>query len=155
MEDRRFDDATLEVVYDLFSGVPERQLDAVNALDGKAAQLFAAGSVVLGFTAVGTSDLWPPLVVAAVLAYAGLTWKTVAALKPRPWRAWRDPWGTWKSVWRYDATRARYALLARLRDDVPTNAGWIREKGDHVRVSLRWLAAEVVFVGLAVVTGSL
>lgn len=150
-----FEPATLDVVYELFREVPERQLQAVDALDSKAAQLLAAGSVVLGFTAVGAGEVWPPFVAAALVAYGGLAWQALGALRPRPWRAWRDPWGTWSAVWELPPAEAKYALLARLRDDVPANAGWIKEKGRHVRLALRWLAGEVLLVGAGVVLAAL
>ena len=80
-----FPPGTLAFLFEHVRGVPDLQIGNGDALDGKAAQLFAAGSVVLGLSATSGS-LNAYLLVAALGAYVFVVGGSFWCLWSRKWR---------------------------------------------------------------------
>ena len=80
-----FPPGTLDLLFEHIKEVPNLQVGNGDALDGKAAQLFGASSVVLGLSATSGS-LSAYLLIAAVIAYIFVVGGAFWCLWSRKWR---------------------------------------------------------------------
>jgi hypothetical protein len=143
---------TLELAYDLFKDVLNRQMQAVVALDAKAVQTIAAATVAAGVSALGgQADLCPALMVTALVVYLGVLCASVWALWPRSWALLHGAQSIWDTVWSYTPSEFRHSLIARVCEDAAFNHRLIRSKARAVRVGLITAALEVAVVVVAVV----
>ena len=144
------EDETIELAYELFKDIPERQMQAVDALDVKAVQTFAAASVVAGFTVVGKSEgLCPEILAVALGIYLLAVAASVWALWPGKWVPLHGADKIWGTTWSYSASEFRHAMIGRIRQDAATNRDKIRNKANALRLALVLTGLEVVAVVVA------
>lgn len=152
------DDEMLDLLFRLTSDAPQKQLDAVDALDNKVLQLFAAGSVVVGLTAVGTSlkaaaialpHGYYAAVLVAVAAYFALSAAAIVALWVRRFSVSWAADVTWDTYWNSSAHEIKHSLIESCARDYRRNRPILTRKRWLVRLASCALAAESLAVGSA------
>jgi hypothetical protein len=143
---------TVDFLFDHLRESLETQLASVDVIDGKVFQIFAAGSVLIGLTAVGQPDeLNPWLLVLALVGYAGVAAAAVAAVWPRRWRVIRHADKVWPDFWDLDPSAIKHALLQQTAEGYSLNSQQISQKALWLRISVTALALEAIAVGVTVV----
>jgi hypothetical protein len=143
---------TIDFLFDHLRESLEKQLATVDGLDGKVFQVFAAGSVLLGLTAVGQPErLQPWLLLGALAGYAGVSAAALAAVWPRNWRVIRHADTIWSEFWDLEPRAIKHALLQQVSDGYVANGDQIKAKARWLRLAVVALIAEATFVGVAVV----
>lgn len=145
---------TLRFIYEQIRGVPRDQQRTGEALDDKVVKCLAAGSVVLGFSAVTTlgnsGGAVVALALAALVAFGGLTAIAVRQLTPVSYRV-TDDRSAWDSQWDQAPADAMQAIVSDTANSYASNDELNRAKPTGVRRALLLLAVEVVLVGLSAV----
>lgn len=146
---------TLRFIYEHIRGVPRDQQRTGEALDDKVVKCLAAGSIVLGFSAVTTlGDSGGAVVgfaLAALVAFGGLTATAVRQLTPVSYRV-TDDRSAWDSQWdQAPADAMQQAIVSDTANSYAINDELNRAKATGVRRALLLLAVEVALVGLSAV----
>lgn len=155
-DDAAPDEKTVELVYDLFRGILDRQMEAVDALDTKAVQTIAAATVAAGVSAIGgRNDLCPEIMAVALVLYVATVTASVCALWPRRWARLHGASSIWNTVWSYTPAEYQHAMIARISEDAEFNQSRIATKAMALRVALVLAALQVAAVVIAVVEATL
>lgn len=154
MSDMRNAEATSILIYEHTRAGPARQLQSLDAMDAKAAQIFAAATVVLGFGAFSASSLTGiarALYVLAAVAYVIAGWKAFSILRMRQFRVTdgTDRW--WPTHKQADAALIRDQMLDDLSSAYAENRDHLEAKGGPLNALLVSTAVETLFVAAAIV----
>jgi hypothetical protein len=147
---------TVAFILNYTRGVPFRQTQTMDALDGKATQLFAAASVVLGFTGfvlTHTGGLLPiqtVLILAAVAAYLGAVASTFYAVRPARYRQVDHATTLWQDYQHFEVEEIQLALVREIPVAAAFNQPIVLRKAAAVRWLLGFLAAEATLVAATV-----
>ena len=157
-ESPQLGDETLDLLFELTRDAPQKQLDSVEALDGKVVQVFAAGSVVVGLTAMGNSlktsmttlpSGYFTAILIAIVAYFVLAASAAVALWVRQFFV---SWGadiTWRDYWWATPRSIKHSLVESVANDYRKNRSLLVRKRWLVRVAISALAIESLAVGSA------
>jgi hypothetical protein len=144
-----FPPGTLEFLFEHTKGVPDLQVENGDALDGKAAQLFAAGSVVLGLSATSGS-LSAYLLVAAVGAYMVVIGGSFWCLWSRRWRVLQHVDVLWNQYYDMTPDQPRQVIIDEASKAYIANRDVLRSKRRGLFVAFAATATETLMIGVAV-----
>jgi hypothetical protein len=139
---------TLDFLFDFITPLSERQLQAADALDSKAVQVFSAASVVIGLLALARETVAGGFLVAAALLYLGVAVSTFYAIKVRQFRVTRHADDLWQRHWHRDVAAIKHSLVSDAAEAYAENKNVLHDKRVAVSVALAATALET----LAVVT---
>lgn len=143
---------TIDFLFEHLRDSLEAQLATVDGIDGKVFQIFAAGSVLLGLTAVGDpARLSPWLLIVALAGFAGVAAAAVAAVWPRRWRVIRHADTIWQEFWDLEPGAIKHALLQQVSEGYGLNRRLIAAKASWLRLAVAALIVEAAAVGATVV----
>lgn len=142
-------DETLDLLFDLTRGAPDRQLETGVVYDGKVTTLAGAGSVVLGIAALATEPN-QRLTIAAVLAYGVVIAATLYCVWPRPFQVIRHADVLWAEHWDSTPRQIKHAVVAQSASSYAANKPVLRRKVRALVVALVAIATESVLIGLQV-----
>jgi hypothetical protein len=143
---------TVDFLFDHLRESLEAQLASVDVIDGKVFQIFAAGSVLIGLTALGDPEqLNPWLLLVGLVGYAGVAAAAIGAVLPRSWRVIRHADTIWPEFWDLEPRAIKHALLQQASDGYSINRDQIHSKANWLRLAVGALTVEAVAVGVTVV----
>lgn len=158
-EHERSPTETLDLLFELVKDSPQADLRAVDAVDGKIVQVFAAAAVLLALPAAGNldSDCWVValLIGSAVAAFAYLALETIRGLWRREFRTTISPTQLWESYWSDDVATIKEALVADVAAGWPENDRHLRAKRKVLNRVLIALGVEAVMIGATLVASVL
>lgn len=144
---------TLDFILDYTKAAPGRQGETLHAIDTKALQVFAAGSIVLGLAAAGSlrhgAAAW--LFGAALAVYVVATVAAFLVLRTRDFRVVDDADQIWARYYDAELEDVKHALVDDIASASAYNAVLLRSKGRALRCLVAATAVEVLLVGLAVI----
>jgi hypothetical protein len=145
---------TVDFIFQYVKDAPERQLAGVEALDAKMVQIFSAGSVIIGLAGLTSGSQKPAS--AALMAFAVAAYVAVAALAlvhlwARDYRRSLQASELWRKLWASPVADIKHSLVHDIADAYAYNRELMGRKKWTLRLALIAVAAEVVFVGSAIV----
>lgn len=153
---------SVEFIYEHTRGAPERQHHDMLDLDGKAAQLMAAASVVLGFAALSAHPKLTPvgiasavLTVLALLVYVALVVVALRQIRPVQVSASSFAGTLWDEHWDQPPDEIRHSVVEGIRDAYNKNDRLVKSKSANVGLLIKLAAAQTILVAIAVVLGRL
>ncbi|MGA8521680.1 MAG: hypothetical protein WB807_01325 [Candidatus Dormiibacterota bacterium] len=147
---------TVEFILNHTRGVPVRQTQTMDALDGKAGQLFAAASLVLGFSGLLLAHphrlhpIQAGLIFGALGVYLGAVTFIVFAVNPRRYRLVDHATTLWEDYKTFTPEQIRGALVREIPEVAAFNQGIIIRKATCVRWLVRCVAVEALCVAVAI-----
>ena len=155
--ERTWNPETVTFMWDLLRDWPSHQLEGWAAIETKANQIFGAGGVVLGLTALALpSRGWVWLLALALLCFVVLSYAAVRANWPRRFMNPFGPKSLLDEHFDTELTNLRYALLCSLADNCDLqNAAVQEEKGRWLRVAYSAFFGEVFFTACWVAAAAL
>lgn len=151
-------DETLDLLYEHSRGQTTGQIEWSDQLDSKGAQLFAAGSVVVGLAGLGmTGDARMTTIVLfiAVVCYVGLAIAAFFLLRVREWFVSGHADILWREHWADSPRDIKHAIVEDAAQAVAHNRALLLEKSRWLLAVQVLLTVEVISVGMAVVTARL
>ena len=146
---------TLDFIYKHTIGAPDKQLEGANALDSKVAQIFAASAIVIGLAGItiesNNSSSVVNLIIAAVVAFAGVGLITIVQLWPRNFKQSLHAETLWPEHWDEDVQDIQHALVDDIAKAFKANKSILRCKRITLWSALLLCSFEVIFVGWALV----
>lgn len=141
-----------------------RQLETADALDQKAWQALAAGSLIIGLGVAGDVSGWG--LVAPLGAYIALAVTSLMCLQVRAYSVLPATWALWKDNWWRDRGDLDHAIVEALiagEREIPESEEWrppvtaegdcnaelLHEKAKALRIAIRSLAIETVALVVA------
>jgi len=144
---------TLDFILEYTKAAPCRQGETSQAIDTKALQVFAAGSVVLGLAAAGPlrdgAAAW--LFGAALFVYVIAAGAAFSVLRTRAFRVVDDADHIWPRYYDEELEDVKHALVDDISSAVAENAVLLGSKGKALKCLVAATAVEVLLVGLAVI----
>ena len=146
---------TLEFIYTHTVNAPDKQTEGATSLDSKVAQIFAASAIVIGLAGItiesNNSDWVVRLIIAAVVAFAGVGIASLVQLRPRNFRQSLHAEKLWPEHWDAQVQEIRHALVDDIAKAYKANKPILREKTRTLWCALFLCSLEVIFVGSALV----
>ena len=152
---------TLDFLFEYTREAPQRQLEAVDALDSKAFALFSASAVVVGLAGIGTwSQDEVPLGAGILLALAVAAFVSVGgAVLYSAWvRRFRLSFQAnvlWEDYWDEDVGRIKHALVADIAAAYRENHATLERKARALILALSSAILEIALVGASLAWSSL
>jgi hypothetical protein len=148
----------LEVLFDFLRDTPERQMDNSTSHDNKIVNIFSAASVVIGLAGLSSGSLAPSdwsvtaLLILGLGAYVVTAYIAFRGLRPRQFRRSLQPQFWTRSLWGMGADDVRHSILTDVGKAYANNKPLLAAKAASIRMALLATGAEVVFVGLALIS---
>jgi len=145
------DSTTVAFLVELLKDTLKDQSAAVQALDAKAVQIFAAATVVLGLVVTSPNTLagHRGMLIAALALYVGVAISTVAAIWPR--RICVLPSDTlWNQLYDEEVDDARHTVITLISRGYRPNETVLRDKRRALIGALACTGVETLLVALAV-----
>jgi hypothetical protein len=154
---RTWNPETVSFMWELLRDWPSHQLEGWAAIEAKANQIFGAGGVVLGLTALALpSRGWAWLMAPALLCFVVLSYAAVRVNWPRQFVNPFGPKTLLDEHFDTELSELRYALLCCVADNADLqNAAVQEEKGRWLRVAHAAFFGEVLFTACWVATAAL
>lgn len=145
---------SLEFILEHIRDAPEKQIQAIDTLDSKMIQIFAAASIVIGLTGfgsasgAGTLDAMP--LVLALIAYISVAVVAIVHLWPKyiRWNLHAD--SLWPAYGNYDVEEIRAVLAQDTSEAYAYNNRILNGKSNTILMALIGTGLEVVLVGIAI-----
>jgi len=147
---------TLDFIFQVVKGAPERELRDLEALDAKMVQIFGAASIVIGLAGVsstsqGSTSPVSGLLVAALLAYFATAALSFFHLRLRDFRRSLHADVLWKELWQFDVSEIQHILVEDVSVAYSHNKLVLHEKGRTILAALVLAGIEVALVGVAII----
>ena len=145
---------SLEFILEHIREAPEKQIQAIDTLDSKMIQIFAAASIVIGLTGLGSVtgsgrfDAIP--LVLSLIAYVSVAAVAIVHLWPRNirWNLHAD--SLWPEYGKYDVEDIREVLAYDTSEAYAFNRRVLDAKANTILRALIGTGLEVLFVGIAI-----
>jgi hypothetical protein len=151
------DPKTLDLLFGLTRGAPDSQLRAVDSVDAKIVQTFAAGTVLIGLPALHGAPHHRATAVlfgVAVIAFLGLAYNTVRGLWSRRLRVAIPPDQLWERFWDDPPEAIKHAFVADVATGYLENEAIMRDKWRALGRALVSVGVEAVAIGMALALAS-
>jgi len=160
MGNNELDPQTVETIFDLVKGTPERQIDNANTLDTKMVQVFSAAGVVIGLLGLSSGNLahskWiTACLIGALFSYGVTAGVAFFHLRPKPFRRSLHGDTLWKETWKLTPTEVQHTVIADVEKAYSHNIPLLRGKSRTLRIAVLATAIEVILVGLALLLSRL
>jgi len=149
---------TLDFIYEHVKGGPRRQLEALQALDGKLINVFAVASVVVSLAGLGLArgsteepDIVNWTLGAAVVTYMLAVAAAIFGLRPRLARETDSADNVWTQFHDLDVSNIKHALVSDIAGAFAHNRTLIRTKARCTTVSLLLTGVEATLVGTSLI----
>ena len=152
---------TLDFLFEYTREAPQRQLEAMSALDTKAFALFSASAVVVGLASVG---IWGRqelpsgagiLLVLAVAAFIAVAYAVLDSVRLRRYRSADHADVLWQEYWDLEVSDIKHALVDDIAKASKHNEEVIRAKTGSLGWALVAAITETSFVGASLAWSSL
>ncbi len=145
---------SLEFILEHIRDAPEKQIQAIDALDSKMIHIFVSASIVIGLaglTSTSGSERWEvvPLVL-ALIAYVSVAAVAIVHLWPRDirWNLHAD--SLWPEYGKYDVEDIREVVAQDTSEAYAFNKRVLGAKSNTILKALVGTGFEVIFVGIAI-----
>ncbi len=144
---------TLEFIFNYTKEAPERQIKDAEALDNKMAQIFSVASVVIGLVGVSSvSGRWTNLLLAAALiSYLVAATVALFQLIPKAQNRSLHADKLWSTFWQKEVYDVQHSLVDDISKAYSHNLEVLKKKSLTLKVVLGATAAEVLFIGIALI----
>lgn len=141
---------TLDFIYEASRETLPNQVEAAVGMDGKAIQVFAVASVVIGLAAAGGIHTAAPRIlgILLVVAYVVAAVTSLMTLWVRKFRVADGTEQSWRKYWADPVDEIKHALIADIAECEIENRGLLARKRELLGYAIGATAVESILVGI-------
>jgi len=147
------DDKTVQFLWDQLKGAPDRIVGQITSLDGKGVQVFAAATVLIGFSGTvsvqaSTRCAQVILLFAALLAYIVTVLSVAWQLRPQRIRGATWAGTLWTKYKDRQVPEIQSELARKVEEDAPANRAVVKAKRIALVIAFGGAATEAVLIAV-------